>query len=311
MSVTRSQLTGGPAYAAFNNKNIQFASDSSVETALVTDVVETSLYGSVDEIYRDLIVKASGTPLFYDPAQNATLFPYLSAIIGTTYPGASDVPCSWISSNGDNVVLTSALVGKMPDLELGVTGAVLGPMEIWGIVANADDPTGANSYYTFSTGNTYSNPAVPSTAVLGRQEFTAAWGSVSGFSSFQAQHKWTITHELKLEPVQIQGRTRAFRLASYRAMAKCKPLGPSLSQIDGAIYAQGTGAAGGRRLSTNAANLVIAGSNSMTVTLGNAALKTAGYVFGGKPLRYGELGWVSTLNIASGGVPSGPALALA
>ncbi|MGO8698559.1 MAG: hypothetical protein ACLQVY_12660 [Limisphaerales bacterium] len=290
MSVTRSQLTGGPAYAAFNGKNIQFASDSSVETALVTDVVDSSLYGSMDEIYRDLIVKAAGTPLFYDPAQISTLFPYLSGTIGTIYPGSSDVTCGWTSSNGDNVLLTSALVGRMPELELGVAGAVLGPMEIWGLVANADDPTTANSYYTFSTGNTYSNPAVPSTAVLGRQEFTAAWGSVSGFTSFQAQDKWTIAHELKLEAIQIQGRTRAFRLASYRAMAKCKPLGPSLSQIDAAIYAQGAGAAGGRRLSTNAANLVISGSSSMTITIGNAALKTAGYVFGGRPLRLGEVG---------------------
>ncbi len=49
----------------------------------------------------------------------------------------------------------------------------------------------------------------------------------------------------------------------------------------------------------------------MTVTLGNAALKTAGYMFGGKPLRIGELGWVSTLNINSGGVPSQAALTLA
>jgi hypothetical protein len=31
------------------------------------------------------------------------------------------------------------------------------------------------------------------------------------------------------------------------------------------------------------------------VTVGSAALKSAGYIFGGKPLRIGELGWVSTL----------------
>jgi hypothetical protein len=94
-------------------------------------------------------------------------------------------------------------------------------------------------------------------------------------------------------------------------MAKCKPLGPTMAQIDAALYAQGTGAAGGYRLSTNSANLVITGSSNMTVTIGNAALKTAGYVFGGKPLRLGELGWVSTLPIAAGGAPATPALALA
>jgi hypothetical protein len=134
---------------------------------------------------------------------------------------------------------------------------------------------------------------------------------VAGFTSFQAQSKWTISHELKLEPVVIQGRTRAFKLDNYRVMAKCMPLGPTMQQIDAALYAQGTGAQGGYRLSTNAANLVISGSASMTVTLGNAALKTAGYMFAGKALRYGEVGWVSTLNIGTGGSPSQAALTLA
>jgi hypothetical protein len=311
MSVTRSQLTGGPAYAAINNKTIQFAEDSNVETALVTDVIATSLYGDIDEIYKDMIVKAAGRPLFYDTAALSTLFPYLAAAVGTTYPGGADLACAWNGNNGDVVTLTSALIGKMPDLELGVDGPVLGRMEIWGVIGNGDNPSTANSYYTMQTGQSYSNPAVPGTAVLGRQEFTAAWGSIAGFASFQAQEKWSISHELKLEPVTIQGRTRAFKLASYRVMAKCKPLGPTMAQIDAALYAQGTGAAGGNRLSTNAANLVISGSASMTITLGNAALKSAGYVFGGKPLRVGELGWVSTLNINSGGGLNQAALTLA
>jgi hypothetical protein len=311
MSVTRSQLTGGPAYANFNSQNIQFTEDSTVEIALVTDIISASLYGDVDEIYKDLVVKAVGRPLFYDTAALATMFPYLTGVVGTVFPGGTDKPCTWNSNNGDVITLTSALIGKMPELELGVDGPVLGRMEIWGVIGNGDNPGTANSYYTLQTGQSYSNPAVPNTAVLGRQEFTGAWGSIAGFTSFQAADKWTISHELKLEPVTIQGRTRAFKLVSYRVMAKCKPLGPSMSQVDAALVAQGSGAAGGVRLSTNSANLVITGSNSMTVTLGNAALKTAGYVFGGKPLRLGELGWVSTLSIANGGTPSQPALTLA
>jgi hypothetical protein len=311
MSVTRSQLTGGPGYASINSKNIQFAEDSTVETAMVTDVVSAALYGDIDEVYKDMIVKASGRPLFYDTAQLTTMFPYLAGVIGTVYPGASDVPCTWNSNNGDVITITSALIGKMPDFELGVDGPVLGPMEIWGVVGNSDNAATANSYYTLQTAQSYSNPAVPGTAVLGRQEFTAVWGSIAGFTSFQAQEKWTISHELKLEPVVIQGRTRAFKLASYRCMAKCKPLGPTMAQIDAALNAQGSGAITGMRLSTNAATLTITGSNSMTVTLGGAALKSAGYVFGGKPLRVGELGWVSTLGISAGGSPSVPALALA
>lgn len=311
MSVTRSQLTGGPAYAAFNSQTIAFAADSKVELAMVQEVVETSLYGAVDEVQKDLVVKAGGTPLFYDTAALGTLFPYLSATMGTVYPGSTDKACTWNSNNGDVVTLTSALVGKMPDLELGVDGPVFGPMEIWGVLGNGEDPSSGSAYYTLATGQTYANPAVPSTAQLGRQEFTAAWGTVAGFTSFQAQEKWSVTHELKLEPITIQSRTRGFRLVSYRVAAKCKPLGPTMAQIAAALYAQGAGAGGGYRLSANAANLVITGSSGITITLGNAGLKSAGYVFGGKPLRQGELAWVSTLPIAAGGTPSQPALTLA
>jgi hypothetical protein len=94
-------------------------------------------------------------------------------------------------------------------------------------------------------------------------------------------------------------------------MAKCKPLGPTMAQIDAALFAQGAGAAGGYRGSSNGANLVISGSSSMTVTIGNAFMVSEGFVFGSKPLRYGEVGWVSSLNITSGGAPAQPALALA
>jgi hypothetical protein len=333
MSVTRSTLTGGPAYASLNSLSIQFAEDSTIETNLVTEVVSTSLYGEVDEIWKDMIVRCVGRPLFYDTAQLTTLFPYLygdnpwlasgGAAIGAVYPGSSDLTCAWKSNNGDVVTLTSALIGKMPELELGVDGPILGPLEIWGIIGNTDDPSTEYSQYKLQSAQSYSAPAVPATAVLGRQEFTAAWGGLSGFSSFQAQEKWIISHELKLEPIVIQGRTRALRLTSYRAMAKCKPLGPTMANIDAVLAQQNTGnsaALGGRLISYDPTasalfpNLVITGAaTGNTWTIGQAALKTAGYVFGGKPLRLGELGWISTFPPGSQYVSSGgnsPALAL-
>lgn len=80
MSVTRSQLLGGPCYAAFNSQNIQFVGDVPVEVPAVWDDVETALYGKIDKIYRDLVVKAKGAPRFYDTAALSTMFPYLSLI---------------------------------------------------------------------------------------------------------------------------------------------------------------------------------------------------------------------------------------
>ena len=320
MSVTRIQLSAGPAYAAFNGKNIAFASDCAVRQDLVKDVIAAALYGDVDEIYRDMIVRLSGTPLFYDTANIATMWPYINLnalggpIVGQVFPGATALPCAITSNNGDVITLTSALIGKMPDLILGVKPVVLGSMEIWGVLPFGDDPATANSYRTIQTGQSYANPAVPGTAVIGGQEFTANWGAVTGFAPFQAQDVWTISHEMSLTPVVTQGRTRAFKITSYRAMAKCRPLGPTMAQIDAAYCTQGTGAFGGARLSafaaTTASNLVITGSQNMTVTIGNAVMIMAGEVFGGKELREGEIGFVSTLPIAAGGT-STAALTLA
>ena len=90
------------------------------------------------------------------------------------------------------------------------------------------------------------------------------------------------------------------KITSYRAMAKCMPAEPTMAQIDAALVAQGANAPHGAKLSSLSADLVIAGSLTVSVTLKNAALKTAGFVFGAKPLRNGEIGFVSTVDTSTG-----------
>ena len=299
-------LAGGPAYVNFNGANIPLGEDSRLEIAPVHSVVSAALYGDIDEVYTDLIVKGTGTPLTYDNL--ATLWPYLQPVIGGRIFGNADSALQWVSNNGDLITVRAGAVTKMPDLILGVEKAGIGPMEFSGVVGNGLDPGASNSYYTIATGQAFSGPAVVS-AKIPRQKYTAAWGGAAGFASFQAQEAWTITHELKLAPVKIQGRTVDMKILGYRAMAKCMPAEPTMAQIDGALPAQGGAAAAGAKLSSTAADLVITGAQTVSVTVKNAALKTAGFVFGGKALRNGELGWVSTVNVSTG--TASPALVLA
>jgi hypothetical protein len=180
-------------------------------------------------------------------------------------------------------------------------------MEIWGIVESGNDPTSAASYWTYNASGgsyTYAAPTTPGTALIGQQEFTGVYGSVSGMTSFQAQETWNISHDLKWDPVLIQGRTRAFRLQSYRAMAKCSPADATMASILTALGLEGSSAVQGTKLSllAKAANggasiptLVITGTGNVSATLNGAALKTAGMKFGGKPLRQGEIGFITTL----------------
>ena len=84
--------------------------------------------------------------------------------------------------------------------------------------------------------------------MIGQQEYTAVFGSVPGLTRFQAQETWTISHELEWSPVLIQGRTRAFRLLSYRALAKCKPADATMAALLIALAI-----AGGQRYAGHAA----------------------------------------------------------
>ena len=305
MSISRSLLAGGPAYVNFNGANIPLGEDSRLEIAPVNSVVSAALYGDMDEVYTDLIVKGTGTPLTYDNL--AALWPYLQPVIGSRIFGNADAPFQWLSNNGDVITVRAGAVTRMPDLILGVEKPGIGPVEFSGVVGNGLDPSASNSYYTLQTGQAFSAPAITASKIP-RQKYTAAWGSYAGFASFQAQDAWTITHELKLAPVKIQGRTVDMKITSYRAMAKCMPAEPTMAQIDTALGAQGV-MPHGAKLSSMAADLVIAGAQTVSVTVKNAALKTAGFVFGGKPLRNGEIGFVSTINVSTG--TATPALVLA
>lgn len=298
MSISRSLLAGGPAYVNFNGANVPLGEDSRLEITPVNSIISAALYGEIDEAYTDLVVRGTGTPLTYDNL--AVLWPYLQPTIGQRIFGNSDAPFEWLSNNGDLITVRAGAVTKMPELVLGVEKAAIGAMEFSGVVGDGLDPDAANSYYTIQTGQSFSAPAVAE-GKIPRQKYTAAWGTQAGFASFQAQDAWTIAHELKLEPVKIQGRTVDMKILSYRAMAKCMPAEPTMAQIDTALGVQG-GMKHGAKLSTNSstADLVITGQSTVSVTVKNAALKTAGFVFGGKPLRNGEIGFVSTINVSSG-----------
>jgi len=306
MSISRALLAGGPAWVSFNGANIPLGEDSRLEIAPVNRVISTALYGEIDEVYTDLMVKGTGTPLTYDNL--ATLWPYLQPTIGGRIFGNSDAPLQWLSNNGDVITVRAGAVTKMPELILGVEKAGIGPMEFGGVVGNGLEASASNSYYTIATGQAVNPPPITASKIP-RQKYTAAWGSVAGFTSFQAQEEWTIAHELKLAPVRIQGRTVDMKILSYRCMAKCQPAEPSMANIDAALLAQGAAAAHGAKLSSVAADLVITGAQTVSVTVKNAALKTAGFVFGGKALRNGEIGFVSTINVSSG--TATPALVLA
>lgn len=306
MSVTRSTLVGGPAKIVRSGTTLFTESDFNIEPKPVLQDVSSSAHGRVDATMDDVIYEASFTPVGVW-AYITALFPYIgNGTGGTESPRGyrvmtdTDVPLVVTSKDGAVYTLKAAAVTKMPDILLGPTKSLFGPVTFQAVVANGANPEDADSFMSIGAGS-YSDATFDPTAIK-RQRYSGAWGAITGFTAIQAQDFWTVQSQLNLSPVRVQGYTRDMKIDSMSFMAKCMPVGPTAAQIETNLKAQGSGATEGRRQSAGAADLVITGSG-VSVTLKNAALRQAGYVFGGIPLRNGELGWETTVAF-SAGVPA-------
>jgi hypothetical protein len=290
---------GGPCYALLNSKNIQFEDDCKLEMTPVTSVLSSALYGKYDEVPYDMILKFSGTPRYYDPNTVTTLFPYISGLATGAVFGGGNATCAITSNNGEIFTINNYVIGKMPSMRLGIDKGIMGQIEIWGLVQSGMDATNAAAYYTYNPSGSYAAPVVPGTSIVGQQEFSAALGSVTGLTTFQAQEAWDLDHELELTPVVIQGRTRAFRFGSYRASLKCKPADATLANLLTAFGQQGANATYGQLLSLlpgagTAVSLALTSTSGVpSITMARAGIKAVGAMFSSKALRQGEVAFIS------------------
>jgi hypothetical protein len=240
------------------------------------------------------------------------------SIFGSTFgaltsSSAADATALWASPNGDTFLIANYGITKPPDLNLGTNKPIFGPIEIAGIISTASgaggffDPSVTNAYYTTATGVAFT-PAALDTTSLGRGSYTATWAGKT-ITSSQTQDGFQITHEYKVESRQaLGGRTCDMILVSWRVMCKFIPVGANatMTNIQTDLASGGVvGSIQGARRGKLAAALTLTGPTTasgadklVTVVLNNCVLKSAGFVFGNKPLRNGELGFVSTWGTA-------------
>ena len=86
------------------------------------------------------------------------------------------------------------------------------------------------------------------------------------------------------------------KLDSVKFMAKCRPYGPTHTQILGKVGAHSAGQKLG------AADLTLTGPEGKTITLTNTEIRGAGFEFGGTQLGTGEIGFVQATTF-TGGAP--------
>jgi hypothetical protein len=301
--ISRTNLIAGPCYITMGGQAWRMASDTTVDFVVETQEIMDNLAGDFTEIVTNRYLQIQGTPLYYDTTDTTAIFlPYISLAatpVGTQIFGTTDAACTITANSGLTIVGKACAVTKMPDLNLGADKPIFGALEIIGVNATGADPTTSSSFYAVSTGNSFTPPAIPGTATLARQKWTAVWGSVTGFSSFQSYDGFSITHKLGLKWITDNGQRIGALLTGYRPLCRCTPSANTIANYLAAVPFSGSGAAQGQQLAATA-DLVISGAVAGTITLKNAALKGAQVKFGGDALHQGPVQFVGTVGFSSG-----------
>ena len=281
---------GGPCKVTIGSTVFYTEGNAQLEPVFNLRDIPSSAGGEQDKIATDLHWKLSFTPKsVYSATIAGVLIPssYTNfTVAGGRMIGAANVAVTVLGADGDQYVLTRAGVTKMPDVWFGLGKSIWGPVEVTAYLGTGDTFAGATSYFTYTTGVSWSQSDFPT----GHQEAecTLAWGSVTGWDTVFAEDGFQLTHELKTEPIKQGNVVIDQKILSYRAMLKFKPQEPTSAQLLAALPTVGV------RLSANANNAVLTGAG-ITFTGANMALYTGHYNFDNKLNRHGEWGLITSL----------------
>lgn len=283
MATSRTSILRGPGSVTYGGQTFYDADGITADVETTTQDVPSSVSGTLDTIKTDATGKVTFTPCGQLSADLlALLFPYGSASIGASACGGTDRPLVVHSVGGTKVTFLNAVLSKMPELRLSPVKTSFGAAEFSAALALGKAPGEASSFYS-SEAATYGLGAPDPAGITGIQ-YSATLGS--GFSITDTLDGWTVTPEVTLEPVttDLLG-TVDWTIASIGCTATCTPLGLTESQILAKLPI-GTGR-GASLAGTD--DLVITGTDGLTVTLKNASVVRGPLQWGNTALRAGEL----------------------
>lgn len=314
-------LYAGPGKVYTNSIALQPEGENGpIKITLAEDTAEiaAAMFGRIGEQVADQIVELTVRP-FDNWGSLRTLFPAALGVsvgasvgalsIGTRPHGTGNASTKvWRPDGILYNIVRSAVIGH-PSLHLGIGKALFGDCRIVGIGDGVTPVAmGSSGYLIAGNAITESAAADPggnmAMSDFIRGAWTGVWGTVAGFggaagsdgqtNAVEAEDEWTIESNVKYSALKVQGRTVGFKLDSVGFMAKCRPYGPTHTDIVAAIGAH----THGQRLGS--ADLTLTGPSSKTITLKNAAIKGGGFEFGGTQLGSGEIGFVNEMTFSTG-----------
>lgn len=295
MATDRTTIVKGPGTAKLGSVVLHDASGIQADIETTTQMIESSLSGTLDTIKTDQMGKVSLTPCgTISSAILAALFPHQSPVIGSSIMGSSDTALVISSLAGTKITFHAAALTKCPDLILSPAAtAFVSAAEFSALVAKGKAAADTGGLFTVETA-AYAD-SYPEHTSLSGNIYTATWGS---FSITDTISGWTISVELAVKPITVDSLgTIDYLLEGVTVRAKCRPVGPTEATLTAALPAK---LARGQSVRTGDSLTITAPNPGLTVVLNDAALMTGPMAWGKTELRLGEIGFVANRAFTAG-----------
>lgn len=296
MTIARAAVIRGPAIVIFGSVSIYTEGDITVAPRVTTQALNTSFFGSIDEIDLDAQVSVSFTPVGVW-AYRTPLLVNATRAIGTDIFG-TDATCVVHALNGDKLTLQAAAVTQLPQLRFGASQSLFGAATITGIRKDNTAWSAADSLIKAETA-AFSDTNFVAANVLS-QSYSMAWGATSPWSAISTEVGCTIDFSMQLTPVTEDSMgTIGMTFGGMSAVARFRPMTPSASEQIALLKMQYTSAARGARRSAFKNDLAITGTG-VVFTLKNAHPVEAGLAFGASAIRPGEVALGTSRSFTTG-----------
>ena len=297
MSYPRGSTLRGPALIALGSTTIRTKGDVKVTLSLETFNIESSEYPVLDE-------RLSGIPVTIDfePVGEVSsdlvsaMFAPLSAVIGSSLFGTSDVACTITPLSGtDKITFHCAAITKMTDIIISATKTSLGSMTITAILKNTTAWSNAAARLTVAT-VTAPTVAAIDPADIPTNPAKIKWGATAPWTTLQSREGVTVSFDMQTDDdITDEDGLVDMVLSGITAKATLSPMGCSAAQAITAFALQGSGVVRGASLAARALQLEIesASVGGLKVVMPTATLKNLPLLYGRTSPRFGDFEFVS------------------
>jgi hypothetical protein len=291
MPITRTTLLAGPATAAFAGRTFVARDGILVTPALELEAVDSDAQGIIDATATLAPVVIQFTPQA-GLKDLLALYPLLEGAPGTPLFGAVDRPLVLVAANGIRLTFSAVGIAQMPDLSLGVRGAMTGAVTFLALGARALPITAANRLVTIDTVDAPVLPAITSHLT---DDYQIVWGDTAPWLNPRARDGIEVKFAMKWRPVlSAANGVLDMTLDSLTVTVRFTPVsptGPAEADVFSALQAQGV--LPGRLLSLGASMLKIAGEH-LYIEMALAQLTAGALTFDATHSRVGELTLTAT-----------------